>query len=458
MTSLNKLLFDVSQGQIVEVGDVVLPIDISEVDGLQDVLDSKVELPMSANDVIETTGKVFVTPQQRASIDSTASDVINHGQRLNNIEAEIDSLDSSDEKVKMNANDVSGYLEEKLDSNTLSSANNKLTAISLQGLTSTIAELNLLAGATGNIQMQINALTKLGNFTTSVDTYMDLGNLTPNINDMVIVLNDENLPNSPTSIYIFGENGWIYSGAFEGGQLRDFTTNPIDLASEASGILQKSKYEKQDAYETPFVDTDGNIVATDVGEALKEVFRFSDNIRKQWSNVIGQPLSQNDKLEDQLLLYQGLIDNIASVITAKGVVTQPYVKLYELPNKIMAIPNVSVEVGLNRTDKFTVTAPHIEEVLSSESFQVKDIAATLVKYEQGDNNVLQYDMEFNASDKSKFLQNEEVVFDGSLKLDTGMTLSAVRDDTWTDEGVLYSRTIDKSVWNSIDSISIRNER
>lgn len=139
-------------------------------------------------------------------------------------------------RVKIDVSDTLGFLKNKVDGTTIDAILGKLTVKSLEGLTSSVDELNFLKGAKSSVQAQIDSLSNVGNFTGSVDTKADLGTVErPNVSDLVIVLEDETKENVST-LYMYNGTKWIFSGEFKV-ELRDFTTNPIDLTIEVAGVL-----------------------------------------------------------------------------------------------------------------------------------------------------------------------------------------------------------------------------
>lgn len=86
-------------------------------------------------------------------------------------------------------------------------------AATLEGLISTIKELNFSTGLTGNIQSQLNSLssgvTQKGEFTTYADMIVQL--LSPTKGDWVFIKQDETKNNARTQYYHDGTE-WIYGG------------------------------------------------------------------------------------------------------------------------------------------------------------------------------------------------------------------------------------------------------
>ena len=412
-----------------------------------------VSLPISGDDVTDTTSRVLITPQQRGQIDSNASDINSHSQRISTLEQSIGNITSTDEKVKMNSTDTSGYLSDKLDGTTIQNINNKIVATGLDGLTTTIYELNLLSGATANIQTQINALTNVGNFSTSVDTHADLTSLTPQVNDMVIVIHDETQVDFPTSIYIFNGTVWVYSGKFEGGQIRDFITNPINLDNETTGLLPKLKYEKQNASETPITDASGNLVATNVEDALAELFTYANNL-KSIATVIGSPLSTSDTSAQLNTKMQQLKVLFASYLTQKGAIAYPYNTVEEMINKILTIPNITLEGAVKKISKLNITAPYELRIPLDEPIPLTDITTTPFEFLQGATGIVHYNVGFDNGDASDFELNNNIEFDGVMKLKTDYDFDMTKDTSWTSEGELHRKKITRDDWLRIDKLNV----
>jgi hypothetical protein len=117
-------------------------------------------------------------------------------------------------------------------------------AKTLNGLNSTITELNYLQGATSNIQSQINAMSKGVHYGGTVATKADLiAKSLMTDGELVIVLNDETHSNG-RSQYIYNGTSriWEYNGTFDS-TARDFKTDPLSLFNEVTGILAGTKID-----------------------------------------------------------------------------------------------------------------------------------------------------------------------------------------------------------------------
>ena len=163
----------------------------------------------------------------------------------------------SDGKVKINEADPLDFLGSKIDNSTLEVVSNLIVAKKLDGMTSTVEEINMLSGLRSNIQTQIDTLSGIVNFAGVSDNYADLllSYTEARAKDMVIVIQDEN-HNGDTTVYIFNGTIWTYSGNFDI-NMRDFTVHPIDLTSEVTGILPNSKIEELGKIGSKLVDETG---------------------------------------------------------------------------------------------------------------------------------------------------------------------------------------------------------
>lgn len=416
---------------------------------------SGITLPISASDVTETVNRVFITPNEKAEIIASTTENASQTTRIASIENTLSTLSTTDEKVKMNSLGEAKYLEELIDDLTIKNKNGKLVVEALDGLLSTVFEINLLQGASSNIQAQINSLSNIGNYSTTVMDETGLATIVdPKPQDMVIVLSDGNHMGKST-IYIYNGTSWIYSGDFKGGEVRDFTTNPIDLSTETTGILQKSKYEKQNASETSFVDSNGNLVSTDTNSAILEVFRFADSLLKGLTQTVGYPLSSTDTIDISLQKFKIWWSGLANAITNKGISTSTSNNGNEMIQKIGAIPNISVSGGVRKISKFNAIAPYNLDIVLNQPLVLEDICTTLFEYIPGATGIVKYDVKFNNSDKTDFIDNEFVDFDGVAKLKKEYKIKLENVDTWTGNGYIQKMNFNREDFVSIDGFSFK---
>lgn len=120
--------------------------------------------------------------------------------------------------------------------------NDKLVAIGLDGLETTIATLNFIKNLDKDIMDYIRSIGNPMKFKGVVETDDDLNAITThNPGDMYIVRNSASNDNKKMS---FVSNGTIFEPVAETEvELRDFYAEPIDLAHEVSGVLPASNID-----------------------------------------------------------------------------------------------------------------------------------------------------------------------------------------------------------------------
>lgn len=207
-------------------------------------------------------------------------------------------------------------------------------AVTLVDLNVGVGTLNLLQGATSNIQAQLNALSKGLHYEGSVATYADLI-ATPNPTDgaFVIVLTDETHFGG-RSQYIYSESKdiWEYSGTFDSTS-RDFTINPIKLGSEVTGILVDAKIDPVIARKTDIPQfanktllgnlSDINGVLNYLGSPIFDKSMVIDDAyilnTKTWSSYkiyqetgrVGQKfINETNRGNNRFLIYDQLTDKL----------------------------------------------------------------------------------------------------------------------------------------------------
>lgn len=191
----------------------------------------------------------------------------------------VENLEKDKGKVKLSSIDTLGYLAEKVDGSTITIVEDKMQVQRLDGQLVTIGEVNYLQGAKSNLQEQINNLGRLGGFQKVVKTFAELGDIEdPKSGDVVLVSHDETHDNKIT-FYLYENSQWSFVGEFYA-EVRDFTTNPINLSTETTGVLDErnidSKIMRKSDLEVLIPRTTDDIV-----EGVNLYFtnqRVSDNI------------------------------------------------------------------------------------------------------------------------------------------------------------------------------------
>lgn len=233
---------------------------------------------ISATKVIETSEKQFISASKKAQVDANTSEIASHSLRL--VELETTPISGTDEKVKLNAADMAGYLVDKIDWATIQVSNGKLVVKSVDGLTIGVSDINTwLSGTSSNIQNQINSLTSSLAAVTSgmefrgkVATHANLSSLiSPKNGDLAVVLADETQDNG-RSLYVYSDvlTAWDFIGEFT------FFDKFIELTDTPSS----------------YVGHNGMVVKVDEING-KLIFSFIS-----WSELQGKPSSSVADIDD----------------------------------------------------------------------------------------------------------------------------------------------------------------
>lgn len=395
---------------------------------------------ISANNVIETSERQFLSAFKKAQIDANTQDISNHEQRI--IDLENQDIVSTDEKVKLDVNDIPSYLADKLDNNTIQVENNKLVVKWIDGLLTTLQELNYLQGVTSNIQQQINNLSGVSGFRGVFNSLQDLENISdPQAGEYAIVSDG-----TSSAYYFYYGNSWDYSHE---------TSAPVDIdINSTTGILPKSRYEKQNASETPITDSAGNFTATNVEDALAELFQYANSLKNGVASAIGNPLSSSDTSQQLIDKINGLKVLFANNLTQKGVIAYSYNTLQSLIEKVMFIPNVSIEGTTKQITKLNITAPYIYQIELTEPLSIEDVACTVLEYVGADSGVVHYQASYNNGESTSFDYNDRYVeFDGVMKLKEDYSYQMVEVEQLED-GNVYECEIDLDEFVDMKEFSI----
>ena len=179
-----------------------------------------------------------------------------------------------DGKVKADAESDSKYLSEIVDNDSIQLEGGYLVAKSLQGLNVGVAELNFIQGLSYNLVSKLDTLTNPLNFLGVYNTYAELEAVADVVNgNVAIVVQDEN-NNSKQMTYIYSDT-WeaVSENTIE---LRDFSTEPINLESETTGILPINK-----------VDTSTLAKLVDIAGFLTEETPITINVTGTGSYITG---------------------------------------------------------------------------------------------------------------------------------------------------------------------------
>jgi len=400
-----------------------------------------INLPISANDVTETPNKVYVTSNQRAQIDSNTLENASQTNRIANLENTLNSIVTTDEKVKMNSLGEANYLQELIDGTTLVNLNGKLSVQSISNLISTINELNFLQGATSNIQQQINNISGVSTFRGVFSSLIELQSApNPQAGEYAIVSENGN-----SDYYFYYGNNWDFSHSSVG-------VSVIDINNNTNGILSKSRYEKQNSSETPFLDSSGKIKSTNANSAILEVFQFADSLSNELKRTVGSPLNQLDTLEQTINKLKLWWNDLANAISNKGVPTSSSNNGEEIIQKISIIPNISIDGVIKKKTKINVISGDNIEVQLDSAISLSDITSTLIEFIAGENGKVIYNLDFNNGDQSNFQENKYVEFDGKMKLKNIINEQLIQ--TKEENGFYYELTLNEEEFLAIDKVKV----
>lgn len=151
---------------------------------------------------------------------------------------------STDEKVKLNSTSESKYLEELIDNSTIEVdiENGVIKAVSLDGLETTVATLNYVKNLDKDIMSYLNSIGNPMAFKGVVADDDELAAIEGMVSGDTYIVQSSASNGDKTMTFIY--NGVEFVPMAETSiEVRDFTAEPIDLATETTGILPKEKID-----------------------------------------------------------------------------------------------------------------------------------------------------------------------------------------------------------------------
>ena len=294
--------------------DVKADIDSLEGKEIDTLTYANSELTLTAKDT--TTKTVTIKPNlvDLGDVDITSpnsGDVVTYSASTGKFIT--GQVSSTDQYVKMTASDTdAGYLADLIDDDTIKNNGCKLEVEKIKGQNITVDELNTLVGMNTNVKDSLNALASGGMvFKDVVPTYADLPNSA--VNGFVYIVNADETDNGNRNAYIYSDDhaGFVLVGT-SGLEVRNFTTNPIDLTSEVINVLPKDKMDTADlvdktkdiintlSYPIPDEDLEKipNLevlkqINTEVINALNGKVNTTDIVDNLVDNSTDKPLSAN---------------------------------------------------------------------------------------------------------------------------------------------------------------------
>lgn len=151
---------------------------------------------------------------------------------------------STDEKVKLNNASESKYLEELIDNSTIEvdTENGVIKAVNLDGLETTVATLNFVKNLDKDIMSYLSSIGNPMAFKGVVADDDSLAAITDMVSGDTYIVQSSASNSDKTMTFIY--NGIEFVPMAETSiEVRDFTAEPIDLATETTGTLPKEKID-----------------------------------------------------------------------------------------------------------------------------------------------------------------------------------------------------------------------
>ena len=290
----------------------------------------------------------------------------------------------TDEKVKLTSTSTDAkYLNELIDNSTIEvDANNDCLVVKkIDGQTATVAEINFLAGATANVQEQINnlgkSMTMYGVFSTKADLLASVSPVPVDGNTAIVIADEDNNGKQMTYIYIASNSAWTQV-AESSVTVRDFTTNPIQLDTETTGILSKDKIDTAIARLADVLDkatyvgsADGIVKQADMLTGLTyTITALNDAIKDSHTHTNKTALDKivSNGLGSNFLADNGKYISILSVGVSEPAytsqiwidttnVSKPVLKIHNGTNWI-AVSGSGSETGVSTADSVTYDNPN----------------------------------------------------------------------------------------------------
>ena len=387
--------------------------DITELQdkAIEDITYANGELTFTKGDTTQKTIGIAskITELQDVNISNpVASEVIAYsattGKWINS------SVSTTDQYVKMSATDTTGsYLSDLIDNDTIHNNGGKLEVTSVKGLQATTDELNTLIGMNKNIKDLFDSIGSGGmTFKDVVPTKADLPQGA--LNGFVYIVNSDESDNGNRNAYIYSDvqSGYVLIGS-SGLEARNFTTNPINLTREVTGVLPKANMDC-----STFVDK-----TSDIASSITYPIPASDldkipnlNLLKQTNQEISTALSKKVNITDIVTALTPSSTN-TQVPSAKTVYTELSNKLdaSAVVNKIDSsaiVTTLDNSVTNNQIPSAKVVYDELQEVFQSVSNGKNLIASAIT--DKGVNTLADTTFEQMANNIGKISSNGKITW------------------------------------------------
>ena len=248
----------------------------------------------------------------------------------------------TDELVKMDSTTDAKHLSDLIDKQTIVNDNGILKVKKLDGQNVTIAEINYLKGLTMNVMDLVNAFANGGIkvLNTPVNTHADLSTLDrtqfiDGISYIVYVLADETHSGAKTT-YLCDKTSETFFGNAD--SQRNFTVNPLDLASEVTGKLPQAN-----------MDLTGIVKTTDLADYMNKA-AYDTN---------------SNGIVDKAETLEGLnktVNDLNNSLSKDDIIQGDNIEIIKNPNGSITISSTATG-GDTKIEKFTYTDEEVTENL-----------------------------------------------------------------------------------------------
>lgn len=153
------------------------------------------------------------------------------------------------------------------------------------------------------------------------------------------------------------------------------------------------------------------MTATNVKDAIDELFQYANDMKQRVADVIGYPLEATQTSAMMQSYVQLMKDKFAQYLQEKF---QTAVGTDTLDNLIEKIPLISQTVSSEiQTTKLNITAPYTKSFILNAPYKTSELCASLIEHQPGQ-EVDAYNVGFDNTDSSSFIINNNVVFDGTM--------------------------------------------
>ena len=190
------------------------------------------------------------------------------------------------------------------------------------------------------------------------------------------------------------------------------------------------------------------MTATNVKDAIDELFQYANDMKQRVADVIGYPLEATQTSAMMQSYVQLMKDKFAQYLQEKF---QTAVGTDTLDNLIEKIPLISQTVSSKvQTTKLNITAPYTKSFILNAPYKTSEVCASLIEHQPGQ-EVDIYNVGFDNTDSSSFIINNNVVFDGTMHVKQNWDYIINLQGTTTDNMDIYY-----SDWIEIDEFQVVN--